>query len=361
MERELTSSGYSESTVHANEGQWQDTIQLLRLVQSDFRGVRRQLEQVNDNLAERESLVRQRLQYALQVSEGWQVLRLVPYTAGSIVSRIGKTTLGEIARPEVPQKLTRLEVKCLGRFEIRSPWNRVKRWRSIKAKSVFQYLITRLRQPVVKEVLMEMLWSDCNPRAASNNLKAAVHVLRQTLGSLLEDKKDFDYVLFLQGSYLINPEIDLWLDVDEFERHWELGQRFEKDQKLSEAIKEYEMAEALYRGDYLEDEPYEEWTLLRREALKDICLLILGKLADYSMNKGDYDRCVTYSQKILAKDPCREDAYRRLMCCYNRLGQRNRALRWYEICRRIIKAELDTTPDPETSALYHRLLSNEPI
>jgi len=361
VERDTTCSGYSESAVHANEGQWQDTVQLLRLVQSDFRGVRRQLEQVNDNLAERESLVSQRLQYALQVSEGWQILRLVPYTAGSIVARIGKTTLGEVAQPQVPQKLIRLEVKCLGRFETRSSWNGVERWRSIKAKSVFQYLITRRRQPVVKEVLMEMLWADCDPRAASNNLKAAVHGLRQTLGSLFESNKDFDYVLFLQGSYLINPEIDLWLDVDEFERHWELGQRFDKEQKSSEAIREYEMAEAIYQGDYLEDEPYEEWTLLRREALKDIYLLILGKLADNSMNNGDYDSCVTYSQKILAKDPCREDAYRRLMCCYHRLGQRNRALRWYEICRRIIKAELDTAPDPETSALHHRLIRNDPI
>ena len=208
---------------------------------------------------------------------------------------------------------------------------------------------------------MEMLWPECDPRSAGNNLKAAIHGLRQTLGSIFEGKKGFDYMLFSQGSYLINPEIDLWLDVDEFERHWALGQRFEKDQKFSEAMRQYEMAETLYRGDYLEDEPYEEWTLLRREALKDTYLLILGKLADYSMNNGDYASCVTYSQKILAKDSCREDAYRRLMCCYNRLGQRNRALHWYEICRRIIKAELDAAPDPETSALHQRLLRNEPI
>ena len=56
-----------------------------------------------------------------------------------------------------------------------------------------------------------------------------------------------------------------------------------------------------------------------------------------------------------------KDAYRQLMRCYSRLGQRNRALRWYEICRRTIQAELDVTPDQETTALYHQLLRNEPI
>ena len=135
----------------------------------------------------------------------------------------------------------------------------------------------------------------------------------------------------------------------------------EKEGKLAEAIKEFELAEALYRDDYLEDEPYEEWTLLRREALKDTYVTILGKLADHSIGAADYESCIIYCQKILVKDPCREDAYRRLMRCYSRLGQRNRALRWYEICRRTIQAELDTTPDRETTTLYHRLLRGEPI
>ena len=361
MENRLVPSGWSENVDSANGKQWQDTIQLLRLVQSDYQGVRRQLQQVDNNLAQKESLVNQHLQYALQVSGGYQPLCLIPYAAGSSVVRMGKAILGEVARPKLVPQSIHLEVRCLGRFEIFSEWKQVERWQSIKAKSVFQYLLTRPRQPVVKEVLMEMLWPDCDPRVASNNLKAAIHGLRRTLSGLFESKERFPCLLFLQGSYLINPEIDLWLDVDEFQQHWALGQSFEKEDKSSEAIREYAVAEALYRGDYLEDEPYEEWTLLRREALIDNYLLILGKLGDHSMKNGNYDSCITYSQKILAKDPCREDAYRRLMSCYSWLGQRNRALRWYEICRRTVHTELDATPDHETTALYHRLLKNEPI
>ena len=361
MEEESIPYVRSDGVDHASRGQWHDTIQLLRLVQSDYKGVRRQLEQVGSTIAERESLVSQRLQYALQVSGNFQTLRLVAYATGSPVAQIGKAILGQVTCPKIEPKSIHLRVCCLGKFETYSDLKRVERWQSVKAKSVFQYLLTRPRQPVVKEVLTEMLWPECDPRTAGNNLKSAIYGLRRTLDDILESNRDFPCLLFMQGSYLINPEIDLWVDVDEFQQHWALGRRFEKENKLPEAIREYEKAEALYRGDYLEDEPYEEWTLLRREALIDTYLLILGKLAEYSLKNADYDGCITYSQKILTKDPCREDAYRRLMTCYSRLRQRNRALRWYEMCRRTVQSELDTTPDHETSALYHQLLKNEPI
>lgn len=361
MDNEAGNYFWHEPSDYGGDMPWSDTIDLLRLVQSDYQGARQQLERVSQTLAEREALVDQRLQQALMTSGGYRTLCLVPYQAGSTVSLMGRAILGGVTRPAVLPRLIRLEVRCLGRFELGSDWKKVKRWQSVKAKSVFQYLMTRPREPIVKDLLMEALWPDCDPQAASNNLKAAIHGLRQTLNQLLEKKESFPYVLFLQGSYRLSPEVELWLDVEEFERHWVTGRRRDKEGRVSEAIHEYEQAEALYGGDYLEDEPYEEWTLLRREALKDTYVIILSKLADHSMKTADYEGCIVSCQKILAKDPCREDAYRRLMCCYSRLGQRNRALRWYEICRRTVQAELDTTPDRETETLHRQLLRNEPI
>lgn len=361
MENIEDTYGLDGTSNYGNGAQWQDTIHLLRLVQSDYQGARKQLEKVRNTLAERETLVGQRLQYAILTSGDYRTLRLTPYGTNTEVSQIGKAILGVATQPGVLPMTLRLEVRYLGRFEVCSTWRQVERWHSAKAKSIFQYLMTRPREPVIKDVLMEALWPECEPRAAGNNLKAAMHGLRQTLNYLFDEKEGFPYILFMQGSYLINPEIELWVDVEEFEQHWVRGRRLEREAKQSEAIHEFELAEVLYRGDYLEDEPYEEWTLLRREALKDTYVIILGKLADYAMKNADYESTIVYCQRILAKDTCREDAYRRLMNCYSQLGQRNRALRWYEICRRTIKAELDTTPDHETTALYHQLLNNEPI
>ena len=359
MENVARAYGDDSHESYGNGGQWDDTIQLLRLVQRDYQGTRKQLETVSRTLAEREAVVNQRLEYALLQSKGYQTLCLMPYEAGARLSKIGQIMLGEPIPPGPLPTLMRIEVRCLGRFEVRSSWKCVERWHSVKAKSVFQYLMSKPKEPVIKDILMETLWPNCEPQAASNNLKTAMHGLRQTLGNLFMEKQIFPYILFLQGSYLLNPEIELWVDIDDFEQHWRQGRRLEREGKQADAVKEFQLAEALYRGEYLEDEPYEEWTLLRREALKDTYIIILGKLADYSMKTASYEDCITYCQKILAKDHCREDAYRRLMCCYSRLGQRTRALRWYEICRRTIHAELDTKPDAETTGLYHQLLKDE--
>jgi two-component SAPR family response regulator len=358
LDRFARSAG-DESSGYNDGGQWPEIIQLLRLVRSDYQGLRRQLEQVDASLAERELAMSQRLEHTVQISSGVQTLCLLPHLHGNTFARMGSTALAGTVAPAETARPPRLEVYCLGRFEIRSALGPIKRWHSARAKSVLQYLMTRPREPVIKDVLMEALWPDCDPRSANNNLKAAIHGLRQTLRSIFQDDRGLPYVVFAHGSYLVNSEIEVWLDVEQFERHWKLGQRFEKAQRVADAIHEYELAEELYHGDYLQDEAYEDWTLLRREALKDIYLIILGKLADHSLGNGDHVGCIDYSQQILATDACREDAYRRLMRCYSRLGQRNRALRWYEICQRTVETELDTAPDAETTVLYEQLLRHE--
>ena len=155
---ENTTYGLTEPSDYGDGAQWQETIHLLRLVQSDYQGAREQLEQVSHALAEREALVNQRLQYALLTSGGYQALCLVPYGAGTAVSQMGMSVLGRIARPSISPSITRLEVCCLGRFEVCSAWRSVERWHSVKAKSVFQYLMSRPKEPIIKDVLMETLW-----------------------------------------------------------------------------------------------------------------------------------------------------------------------------------------------------------
>jgi DNA-binding SARP family transcriptional activator len=336
-----------------------DTIRLLRIMQNDYQGARRQLEQVSHDLAERENLIGQHIQHAFLSSSHFHPLCLLEYKVGSRTNQLGSTILGRPASPPSVPGAVRLYINCLGRFEVRSPSKRIEHWRSVKAKSAFQYLLTKPREPAIKEAIMDALWPDCAAPAAGNNLKAAIHNLKQTVNALFDGGETLPCVLFLQGSYLINPLINLTIDVEEFERRWAAGRRFEKDRRMDEAVTEFERAESLYKGDYLEDEPYEEWTLMRREALKDTYLLILDKLADHALRASNYESCILYCQKILAKDHCREDTYRRLMTCYSRLGQTNRAIRWYQICSQTIQSELDASLSDETIDLYESMFKRK--
>lgn len=272
-----------------------------------------------------------------------------------------ETNTGQRKKEAAATGKKRLEIYCLGTLKVCSSERQVRDWPGKRARAVFEYLVSKPKIPVPKDALMETLWPGSDPTSAANNLRMAVYGLRQTLNRLMDAFIRFPSVLFSQGGYLLNPEFELVIDTEEFERYFAQGRRLEKEGKTDAAMQIYRRAEELYRGDYLEDELYEDWTLNRRETLKDTYLLILNKLADHAMNKADYESCILYCQKTLARDPCREDVCCRLMCCYSRLGQRNRAIQWYKTCRQTVKAELHTSLDRKTIDLYNRLLNGEEI
>ena len=343
-----------------NTNSWQDTVDLLRLVKNDYEGARKNLETVYETLSERENLASQRLAQALLVCGGYKTLCLMPVGSGTTESQIGKVILGETI-PYIMPKMLKLDVHCFERLEVYSGGKKLDYWQSANAKSLFKLFMTRLGEPILKELIIEYLWPECDLKASGNNLKVAIYGLKKILNRFLQQSDNFPSIIFQYGCYELNPEIEIRMDIKQFEQHWAAGKRLEKVGNLTAAIKEFEAAEALYKGDYLEDELYDDRTLIRREMLKDIYLIILGKLADYSLDMREYEESIIYCQRIIAKDNCREDAYRRLMRCYSRLGSKNRAIRWYEIYCRAVQTGLDTTPDNETVELYQRLLRNEYI
>ena len=344
-------------------GQYETAIQLLKQLQVDYRLARTELQDVSSHFGEREAAASRQLRTALDAMDKISAGRdsRVSVSVCPEPPRLPFVLEAPVSLVATQQYRPTLEAYCLGTFQVRVGWKKIEHWRSIKAKSLLKYLIAQQGRPVSKDVLMEALWPGCEPSLANNNLKAAVRALRQTLSLAHGADESFAWILFQDGNYRINLEADLWVDIEQFDYHWHAGRQLEKDSKTAEAVREHETAEALYKGDYLEDDLYEEWTSLRREALKDVYLAILGRLADHSMHTADHEGCIVYCQKILTKDTCREDAYRRLMCCYSRLGQRNRAIAWYRLCEKTIKSELDVCPDRQTTTLYQKLLNDEHI
>ena len=272
----------------------------------------------------------------------------------------------KIAERSSPEQKTTVDIikiraYCFSNFELEIEGKRVDKWHSLKAKSLLKFLLAHRNKPVSKDVLIELLWPDCDPEEGKNNLKAVVYSLRQTLIGQKEQNQASQLILFSEGQYLINPEVELWVDVTEFEQHWLTGRNLEKNGKKEEALREFCLAEELYRGDYLEEDRYSDWTQLQREALRDIYLAILCKLASNSFDVADFESCILYSQKILLKDVCHEEAYRWIMYCYGRMGNPRRALQWYKVCADTLKKELDTVPDIKTTDLYRRLLKQESV
>ena len=247
-----------------------------------------------------------------------------------------------------------LVVYCLGQFRVYQEEHPVEDWPSGKGKAIFKYLVTHRQRPVVKEVLMELFWPGAHPDAARNNLNVAIYGLRQALRAT---RPDFSHVLFQDDCYLLNPDLPVWIDAEEFGKHFKLAQEMEQRGDQAAAIREYHAAEALYDGEFLEEDRYEDWLIPRRQRYQDDYLKLLDCLSRCYLDSADYSACVTMCRKMLTVDRCREEAHRRLMRCYSQQGQAYLALRQYHICVNALKSELDVSPTQKTQNLYDQIQS----
>jgi DNA-binding SARP family transcriptional activator len=259
--------------------------------------------------------------------------------------------------PEEPTDISRpiLTVHCLGEFRAYINEKRVDQWQGNKCKSLFKYLVLNRHRSIPIEVLMDTFWQENDPESARRNLYQAIYLLRQTLQPVLSD---FPFILSENGCYGLSPLLNIWLDSDVFEQCVENGRQLENNSLLSEAITTYEMADSLYGGDFLAEDPYEEWPITQRENFKQAHLYVLQRLSRYHYSQQNWALCAAYYQRVLAVDNCREDAHRGLMRVYYFQGQRHLALRQFHCCTEALQEELDIDPMPKTVSLHHQIQKN---
>ncbi|HEY1319015.1 MAG TPA: BTAD domain-containing putative transcriptional regulator [Streptosporangiaceae bacterium] len=257
----------------------------------------------------------------------------------------------------VVQAAPELAVHLLGSLHAAVDDVAVEDWPSARCRSLFGYLLTHREPWPQREVLMEVFWPGSAPEASRNSLNVAIHALRRTLRAMT----DIPVIVYAGGAYRISRELRLWLDVDEFGRCVETGRRLEDAGEIDQATRDYEFAGGLYRGDFLADDPYEDWAALIRERLRLAHLDALGRLSNLYFNAGHYTACATLCQRIIESDPCREDAHRRLMRCYSRQGQAHLALMQYRMCARALAEELGVETDPATAELHEHIRRHERV
>ncbi len=250
-----------------------------------------------------------------------------------------------------------LTVSTLGSFNLSINDEALQRLPSARGLSVLKYLLINHKQKIPREVLMDTFWQNSDPNSARNNLNVSLHSLRSALREITETP----IVIFDKGNYFLNPDLRIWIDVEEFEDQLHEGQKLESIGDPANAIRRYEVAASLYQGDFLEEDPYEEWPVLTREHLRVSYMETLDHLSQIYFDMGQYSACVALCQKMLDRDSCREDAHRLLMRCFSRQGQQNLALRQYKSCVDALRTELEVDPDPTTLKLAERIRHHESV
>lgn len=240
-----------------------------------------------------------------------------------------------------------MEARLLGSFELRMNGTAVA-LSGRRGVSVLRYLLARRHHSCSRDQLIEEFWPDAKPLVARNRLQVAVSSVRRSLHSHTR----LQVIEYIDGGYRINPEVDVTVDVEQFESAASTGRAAERCGDTESALAAYREAMDLYRGDFADDAPFEQWTLLPRESLRLTYLDLLDRMSRILFQLGRLDECIAAGHRMLDLDPCREDAYRMLMLCYARQGRPYQAVRQFQLCSRMLREVLSAGPAPETIRVY---------
>ena len=238
------------------------------------------------------------------------------------------------------QENAQIRIETLGSFCVWRNQQKIdnKEWGRDKTVQLLQYFVSnRQRNALHKEKIMDGLWEDWNDR----DFKVALHGINKTLEPERPSRTEPIFILRQGVSYQIDLE-KIWIDVEALEKYIIIGnEAFTSDISISKTA--YKAAIDLYKGSYLPNRIYEDWTSEEREKTQ---LSILGAyvtLAEILVDENPLES-IRLAQKALAIDNTWEDAYRIQMKAYIVKGNRPQAIKTYMKCEVILEEEYGIAP-----------------
>jgi DNA-binding SARP family transcriptional activator len=201
-----------------------------------------------------------------------------------------------------------LEIHTLGGLQIRRAGELLsaRAFGRRQALTLFKLLIAHRGQTLSKEEICERLWPGEDPSETQRRLYVLMHGLRHALEA---DPAQPQIVLREDEGYRFVPQVRYFLDVVRFEELLHQGDGLEG----AAALEAYRQALALYKGDFLADEPYADWAELERSYLRERAVGALFRMAALALDLGMQREALEAYRRILTLDPWREEAYAALI------------------------------------------------
>jgi DNA-binding SARP family transcriptional activator len=226
-----------------------------------------------------------------------------------------------------------------------------------QASVVFAYLVAARDRPVPTEELAEAVWGGTLPTTWRPALRGVVSKVRDFLDLL--GLPAAEALTSSSGCYRLRLPSDTAVDVELAGAAAEEAQRALGEGRLAEALEAAEQARTTagrpllpgHDGAWIED---------RRAALRQVLVRSVELLVDAHLAAGHADQAVGPATDLVALEPFRDSAHRRLLTARAAAGDRGGALLAYDRYRRVLSEELGVGPSPELEAAYLELLHAEP-
>jgi DNA-binding SARP family transcriptional activator len=249
--------------------------------------------------------------------------------------------------------MSELSIHLFGKLLIQNPEQVPINLDARKAQELFCYLLLNPEKIHSRDKIANLLSENASTAKANKCLRQALWQLQSIL-----DTGDIPLILTESDYIQLNPDVELWQDVYEFEQAYALSKGRPGHKLDEETVRGLNCAVNLYKGDLLEGW-YQDWCLFHRERLENMYLTLLIKLISYCEAHEQYETGISLGQRVLEIDRAHERVHRQLMRLLYLNGNRTGALRQYKRCVAALDEELGVCPAKKTDALYKLICMDE--
>src|SRR4051812_745793 len=245
-----------------------------------------------------------------------------------------------------------MEIRLLGPVEVRNDSDR-QAPAGRGERALLALLALSPGQVVATTTLIDALWEpEGLPDDPGNALQLRVSKLRRVLAALGAP----DVIGRDGAGYRLGVEPDA-VDVQRFSRLIEVGRR---TGDANDAVKAYDAALGLWRGQPLIDFAGEHWTTVETVRLNELRLSAVAERAERLLTLGSYEQVAADIEPIVAEVPTREKLVGQLMTALFNAGRQAEALELFDRTRRVLADELGIDPSRELRGVMEQILRQDP-
>ncbi|WP_145997687.1 BTAD domain-containing putative transcriptional regulator [Marasmitruncus massiliensis] len=224
--------------------------------------------------------------------------------------------------------------------------------RTRQLRNLLAYLLAFRKKAISQETLIDVLWPDGCSGSPANALKNLVYRMRTIFGTH-EIPYAKELVVFHQGSYCWNNNLNTEIDIEKFEQLKKLAD----DTSLPDEnrVDCYLEAISLYKGDFLPASCYEEWVVSLVNYYRTEYFKCVYEASALLVKLERYETVQTICEQAIVIDPLEEGAHRYLIFSLVRQNKQQKALEHYRYVRDLFYRELGVKPSDTMRELYNEI------
>lgn len=246
-----------------------------------------------------------------------------------------------------------LTVNMLGKFQIMDEEGVLNddNIRSTMLTKLLVYMIIHREQILTIDEITTALWQEEEIENPAGALKNLMYRLRNLLKKYFEGT---EFIITNRGSYCWNKDVDVNVDVEEFERLIEKAKKAENN--IEDAIHYYEKAIALYQGDFMTKIIELHWVVTLNTYYHSLFLSSVKGLAELYVKTEAYDELEAICNEAIKYDNVDEQLHYYLILARMKRNKIKLAMESYEKACKILNDELGIRKPAKLQEIYTQLL-----